>query len=135
MSFDEDRLDPRLSLSRLDTSLDRSNEGQVLKPQLAKSAPAGYWAAAAGAGPRRPEGSQELLHSPFRADDSPLQAVHSSRDLAKTRSSSSSQRSTATGLLNDAEADAEKGLPFHEHSVDFLGGFSLNSSFDPQKDV
>ena len=135
MGIHDDRLNPRLSLPRLDTGLGGSNEGQGLKPQLAKSAPAGYWAAAAGAGLRQPEGSQELLRSPFRADDSPLQAVHSSRGLAKTRSSSSSQRNVEAGLLNDAEADVEKGLPFHEHSVDFLGGFSLNSSFDPQKDV
>ena len=134
MGFHEDRLDPRLSLSRLDTGLGRSNGAQGLHPQLAKSAPAGFWAAAAGAGLKESQGSQELLRSPFRADDSPLQAVHSSRGLAKTRSSSS-QRNVAAGLLNDAEADVEKGLPFHEHSVDFLGGFSLNSSFDPQKDV
>ena len=130
-----DRLDPRLSLSRLDTSLGRSNGGQGLNPQPAKSAPAGYWPAAAGAGLKQSQGSHELLRSPFREDDSPLQAVHSSRGLAKTRSSSSSQRSAAAAHLNNAEADVEKGLQFDERTVDFLGGFSLNSSFDPQKDV
>ena len=134
MGLYDDRLDPRLSLSRLDTGLGSSNGGLGLHPQLAKSAPAEYWAAAAGADLRQPEGSPELLRSPSRADDSPLRAVHSSRGLAKARSSSS-QRKVEVGLLNDAEADVEKGLPFHEHSVDFLGGFSLNSSFDPQKDV
>ena len=32
----------------------------------------------------------------------------------------------------------EKGYSLHEHAeepVDFLGGFSLNSCFDPQMDV
>ena len=34
--------------------------------------------------------------------------------------------------------DVEKGYSLNDHAdepVDFLGGFSLNSSFDPQKDV
>ena len=134
MGFHQDELDKKLSLSRLDIGLDGTERGVGLKQQPAKSAPAGYWAAAAGTGLGQSEGSHRLPRSPFHEDDSPLQAVHTSRGLAKTQSSSS-QCSATAAHLSDEEADVEKGLPFHEHSVDFLGGFSLNSSFDPQKDV
>ena len=53
-------------------------------------------------------------------------------------SAKAAQPSDAAEAVRKSEDDMEKGYWPHDHAeepVDFLGGFSLNSSFDPHMDV
>ena len=98
--------------------------------------------------------SKERPHSPFGVECASPQSVLCINPLAAAHSNGRGGPSTVYPSEADitveveaslpfpkyaaADLDIEKVLPSPGHSgepVDFLGGFALNSAFDPQKDV